>query len=209
MGPWYTIGLCLGLGLGIGVALAGVLGSNVLGVGVGALVGAAAGAALGFAIGDTAEVVAGGVGGFLGAIAAAGGGPRAPAAEGGPLPIGQGQTISQPFIVATICELLALDGHERVLDVGTGSGYQAAVLAELAAEGVTIERVPGLAARARAALESAGYDRVEVRVGDGSLGVPDRGPFSAIAIAAASPTVPHALYLQLEEAARLAVPRGP
>jgi protein-L-isoaspartate(D-aspartate) O-methyltransferase len=128
--------------------------------------------------------------------------------EDGALPIGQGQTISQPFIVATICELLALDGHERVLDVGTGSGYQAAVLAELAAEVVTIERVPELAERARSALEVAGYDRVEVRVGDGSLGVPDRAPFSAIAVAAAAPTVPFALYSQLEEGGRVVVPRG-
>ena len=107
--------------------------------------------------------------------------------EDGALPIGHGQTISQPFIVATICALLALDGHERVLDVGTGSGYQAAVLAELAREVVTIERVPELAEGARTALANAGYERVEVRVGDGSLGVPDRAPFAAIAVAAAAP----------------------
>lgn len=128
--------------------------------------------------------------------------------EDGALPIAQGQTISQPFIVATICELLALDGHERVLDVGTGSGYQAAVLAELAAEVVTIERVPELAESARSALETAGFDRVEVRVGDGSLGVPDRAPFSAIAVAAAAPMVPPALYSQLEEGGGVVVPRG-
>jgi protein-L-isoaspartate(D-aspartate) O-methyltransferase len=128
--------------------------------------------------------------------------------EDGALPIGYGQTISQPFIVATICALLALDGRERVLDVGTGSGYQAAVLAELATEVVTIERVPELAEGARTALANAGYDRVEVRVGDGSLGVPDRAPFAAIAVAAAAPTVPHALYSQLEEGGRLVVPRG-
>jgi protein-L-isoaspartate(D-aspartate) O-methyltransferase len=128
--------------------------------------------------------------------------------EDGALPIGHGQTISQPFIVATICVLLGLDGDERVLDVGTGSGYQAAVLAELAAEVVTIERVPELAETARAALAEAGYDRVEVRVGDGSLGVPERAPFAAIAVAAAVPTVPHTLYSQLEEGGRLVVPRG-
>jgi protein-L-isoaspartate(D-aspartate) O-methyltransferase len=128
--------------------------------------------------------------------------------EDGALPIGHGQTISQPFIVATICELLALDGHERVLDVGTGSGYQAAVLAELAAEVVTIERVPELADSARIALGKAGYDQVEARVGDGSLGVPDRAPFAAIAVAAAAPAVPHALYSQLAEGGRLVVPRG-
>ncbi|HEX2345595.1 MAG TPA: protein-L-isoaspartate(D-aspartate) O-methyltransferase [Gaiellaceae bacterium] len=128
--------------------------------------------------------------------------------EDGALPIGYGQTISQPFIVATICALLALEGRERVLDVGTGSGYQAAVLAELAAEVVTIEHVPELAERARAALGEAGYDRVEVLVGDGSLGVPERAPFGAIAVAAAAPAVPPTLYSQLEEGGRLVVPRG-
>jgi len=124
------------------------------------------------------------------------------------LPIGEGQTISQPFVVATICSLLALDGSERVLDVGTGSGYQAAVLAELAAEVVTIERIPELAETARQALASAGYGNVEVRVGDGSVGVPDRAPFDAIAVAAAAPTVPSALYEQLVEGGRIVVPRG-
>jgi protein-L-isoaspartate(D-aspartate) O-methyltransferase len=125
----------------------------------------------------------------------------------GALPIGFGQTISQPFIVATICSLLDLEGDERVLDVGTGSGYQAAVLAELADEVVTIERVPELAEQARTALRQAGYD-VEVRVGDGSLGVPDRAPFDGIAVAAAAPDVPPALYDQLTEGGRLVVPRG-
>jgi protein-L-isoaspartate(D-aspartate) O-methyltransferase len=128
--------------------------------------------------------------------------------EDGALPIGYGQTISQPFIVATICALLALEGRERVLDVGTGSGYQAAILAELAAEVVTIEHVPELAERARAALGEAGYDRVEVLVGDGSLGVPERAPFEAIAVAAAAPAIPPTLYSQLEENGRLVVPRG-
>lgn len=124
------------------------------------------------------------------------------------LPIGQGQTISQPFVVATICSLLALDGFERVLDVGTGSGYQAAVLADLAAEVVTIERIQELAETARAALAAAGCRNVEVRVGDGSLGVPERAPFDAIAVAAATPTVPPALYEQLAEGGRIVVPRG-
>ena len=128
--------------------------------------------------------------------------------EDGALSIGHGQTISQPFIVATICALLSLDGDERVLDVGTGSGYQAAVLVELAAEVVTIERVPELAEGARAALAEAGYDRVDVRIGDGSLGIPERAPFAAIAVAAAAPSVPPALYSQLEEGGRLVVPRG-
>lgn len=128
--------------------------------------------------------------------------------EDGALPIGHGQTISQPFIVATICSLLGLSGVERVLDIGTGSGYQAAVLAELATEVVTIERVPELAEIAGVALAAGGYDRVEVRVGDGSLGVPDRAPFDAIAVAAAAPTVPPALYAQLVEGGRLVLPRG-
>jgi protein-L-isoaspartate(D-aspartate) O-methyltransferase len=128
--------------------------------------------------------------------------------EDGALPIGHGQTISQPFIVATICSLLRLEGDERVLDVGTGSGYQAAVLAELAAEIVTIERLPELADRARAALHAAGYAHVEVAVGDGSRGVPDRAPYDGIAVAAAAPGIPETLYEQLAPGGRLVLPRG-
>jgi protein-L-isoaspartate(D-aspartate) O-methyltransferase len=128
--------------------------------------------------------------------------------EDGALPIGYGQTISQPYIVATICSLLGLSGDEKVLDVGAGSGYQAAVLAEAGGEVVTIERVPELAERAAEALRRAGYDNVEVRVGDGSLGVPELAPFDAIAVAAAAPMVPPALYDQLVEGGRLVVPRG-
>ncbi|OFW74528.1 MAG: protein-L-isoaspartate O-methyltransferase [Actinobacteria bacterium RBG_16_68_12] len=128
--------------------------------------------------------------------------------EDGALPIGFGQTMSQPFIVGTICALLGLEGDERVLDVGTGSGYQVAVLAELASEVVTIERMPELAERARGALVEAGYERVEVHVGDGSLGVPERAPFDAVAVAAAAPVVPPALYAQLVEGGRLVLPRG-
>ena len=124
------------------------------------------------------------------------------------LPIGSGQTISQPYMVARICEVLALTGSERVLDVGTGSGYQAAVLAELAAEVVTIERIPELAEEAKRALAAGGYENVEVRVGDGTLGVPDRAPFKAIAVAAAAPEVPDTLYEQLEPGGRMAIPVG-
>ena len=124
------------------------------------------------------------------------------------LPIGSGQTISQPFMVATIVAALALEGDERVLDVGTGSGYQAAILAELAAEVVTIERVPELAERARATLAEAGYGSVDVRVGDGTLGVPDRAPYGGIAVAAAAPAIPEALYAQLAAGGRLVVPVG-
>jgi protein-L-isoaspartate(D-aspartate) O-methyltransferase len=133
---------------------------------------------------------------------------RALAYEDGALPIGHGQTMSQPFIVGSICSLLRLDGHERVLDVGTGSGYQAAVLAELAAEVVTVERIPELAAAAQAALAAAGYPDVEVRIGDGSLGVPERAPFDAIAVAAAAPSVPATLYDELVLDGRLVLPRG-
>ncbi len=128
--------------------------------------------------------------------------------EDGALPIGFGQTISQPFIVATICSLLGLSGSERVLDVGSGSGYQAAVLAELAAEVVSIERVPELGESAREALRRGGYANVEVRVGDGSLGLPERAPYDAIAVAAAAPVIPPALYGQLVEGGRLVLPRG-
>ena len=124
------------------------------------------------------------------------------------LPIGAGQTISQPYMVARICEALSLGGSERVLDVGTGSGYQAAVLAELAAEVFTIERIPELAERARRNLAAAGYEQVAVHVGDGTLGLPERAPFDAIAIAAAAPELPGSLYDQLRPNGRLVVPVG-
>jgi protein-L-isoaspartate(D-aspartate) O-methyltransferase len=124
------------------------------------------------------------------------------------LPIGGGQTMSQPYIVAKMSELLSLDGDERVLDVGTGSGYHAAVLAELADEIVTIERVPELAGRAREALAAAGYDNVDVLVGDGTLGVPGRAPYDAIAVAAAAPVLPESLYDQLKVGGRIVVPVG-
>jgi len=124
------------------------------------------------------------------------------------LPIGHGQTISQPYMVARICEALSLRGHERVLDVGTGSGYQAGVLAELAAEVVTIERVPELAERAKENLRAAGYEDVDARIGDGTLGVPDRAPYAAVAVAAAAPGLPQPLYEQLEPRGRMAIPVG-
>jgi protein-L-isoaspartate(D-aspartate) O-methyltransferase len=123
------------------------------------------------------------------------------------LPIAAGQTISQPYMVAKICEALALRGEERVLDVGTGSGYQAAVLAELAAEVDTIERIPELAEIARQNLAAAGYERARVHVGDGTRGLPERAPFDAIAVAAAAPQLPRTLYGQLEERGRLGVQR--
>ncbi len=124
------------------------------------------------------------------------------------LPIGAGQTISQPYMVARIAEELGLDGDERVLDVGTGSGYQAAVLAELGDEVHTIERIPELAEQARATLAAAGYGQVEVHVGDGSRGLPEHAPFDAVAVAAAAPGFPSALYEQLKPGGRLVVPVG-
>jgi protein-L-isoaspartate(D-aspartate) O-methyltransferase len=128
--------------------------------------------------------------------------------EDAALPIAAGQTISQPYMVARICAELALRGGERVLDVGTGSGYQAAVLAELAGEVHTIERIPELAEIARANLAAAGYGSVRVHVGDGTLGDPEHAPFAAIAVAAAAPDLPRTLYEQLEPRGRLVVPVG-
>jgi protein-L-isoaspartate(D-aspartate) O-methyltransferase len=133
---------------------------------------------------------------------------RARAYEDAALPIGEGQTISQPYMVARICETLSLTAAERVLDVGTGSGYQAAVLAELGAEVDTIERLPSLAEQASRNLASAGYDSVTVHVGDGTLGLPERAPFAGIAVAAAAPDVPPALYEQLEPRGRMVIPVG-
>jgi protein-L-isoaspartate(D-aspartate) O-methyltransferase len=124
------------------------------------------------------------------------------------LPIGGGQTISQPYIVARICSELRLRGGERVLDVGTGSGYQAAVLAELGADVHSIELRPELAALASVALVAAGYDQVRVHTGDGTLGLPGLAPFAAIAVAAAAPGLPLTLYDQLEDRGRLVVPVG-
>jgi len=128
--------------------------------------------------------------------------------EDAALPLAHGQTVSQPFIVAFICQGLALEGSERVLDVGAGSGYQAAVLAELAADVYSIELIPELAESARAALAAAGYERVHVHVGDGSLGLPEFAPFGGIAVAAASSEVPRPLWEQLEDGRRILLPIG-
>ena len=125
----------------------------------------------------------------------------------GAVPIGDGQTMSQPLIVAMMTALLELEGHERVLEVGAGSGYGAAVLSRVCAEVVTVERHPGLAERARATLGRLGYANVEVRVGDGCCGAPDRAPFGAIAVtAAAEGDPPAALFEQLEPGAPLVCP---
>jgi protein-L-isoaspartate(D-aspartate) O-methyltransferase len=136
-------------------------------------------------------------------------GERARAYEDEPLAIGFGQTISQPLMVALICQEASVRPAHRVLDVGAGSGYQAAVLAELGATVHAVERVPELAEFARANLERAGYDeRVVVHVGDGTLGLPAHAPFDRIVVAAAAPQPPASLYAQLVTNGRLVVPVG-
>ena len=124
------------------------------------------------------------------------------------LPIGSGQTISQPLVVARMCELLALRGDERVLDIGTGSGYHAAVLARLVAHVWSVELHPGLSERAAGQLAAAGVENVTLLVGDGSLGHPDEAPYDAINVAAAMPAIPPALPEQLAEGGRLVGPVG-
>ncbi len=134
---------------------------------------------------------------------------RRRAYEDSPLPIGHGQTISQPYIVALMTQLLELKGTERVLEVGTGSGYQAAVLAEVAAEVYSIEIVEPLARSAAARVKALGYARVEVRAGDGYAGWPERAPFDGILVTAAADHIPQALLDQLAEGGRLVMPVGP
>lgn len=125
-----------------------------------------------------------------------------------PLPIGEGQTISQPYIVALMTEALRLHGTEVVLEVGTGSGYQAAILSELALDIYTIERVPSLADAAQTALGQLGITNVHVAVGDGTLGWPEHAPYDGILVAAAASAVPPPLLKQLGAQARLVMPVG-
>lgn len=126
----------------------------------------------------------------------------------GALPIGFGQTISQPYIVALMIEALELAGGERVLDVGTGSGYATAILAEIAGEVIGIEREPALAEAARQRLRRLGYGNVEVITGDGSMGWPAKAPYQAIVVAAGAPAAPEALCEQLADGGRLVLPVG-
>lgn len=125
-----------------------------------------------------------------------------------PLPIGKGQTISQPYIVALMTEALELKGKERVLEVGTGSGYQTAILAEIALWVYTIERDPDLSEKAKKVLLSLGYKNISLKIGDGSLGWPEAAPFDAIIVTAASPQIPQPLVDQLAEGGRIVIPVG-
>jgi protein-L-isoaspartate(D-aspartate) O-methyltransferase len=126
-----------------------------------------------------------------------------------PLPIGSAQTISQPYIVAAMLEALQLRAEDRVLEVGTGSGYMTALLAELAAEVISIERHAELAERSRAVLAQLGYRNVQIIVGDGSLGYRPAAPYDGIIASAAAPTIPPALVEQLSEGGRMVIPIGP
>ncbi len=134
---------------------------------------------------------------------------RAHAFEDRPLPIGEGQTISQPYIVALMTELLELKEGEKVLEIGTGSGYQAAVLAELTPHVYSIEILPKLAERARETLARLGYDGVKVKTGDGYLGWPEYAPFDGIIVTCAPESVPEPLEEQLAEGGRMVIPVGP
>ncbi|MBX7099477.1 MAG: protein-L-isoaspartate(D-aspartate) O-methyltransferase [Myxococcaceae bacterium] len=129
--------------------------------------------------------------------------------DDGPLPLIEGQTISQPYVVAVTAEALQLRGPERVLEVGTGSGYAAAILGTLAREVFSVERLPALASSARARLARLGFANVQVRCGDGTLGWPEHAPYDAIAVAAGGPKLPPALLGQLAVGGRLVMPLGP
>jgi protein-L-isoaspartate(D-aspartate) O-methyltransferase len=135
-------------------------------------------------------------------------GQRDLAYQNHPLPIGSGQTISQPYIVALSTDLLTLKGGESVLDVGTGSGYQAAVLAEIAAKICSIEIIPSLGNEARKRLEELGYGNIEMKIGDGYQGWAEKAPFDGIVVTAAAPNVPPALVAQLRPGGRMVIPVG-
>ncbi len=125
-----------------------------------------------------------------------------------PLPIGEGQTISQPYMVAVMTELLKLGGDEKVLEVGTGSGYQAAVLTRLCRWVYTIERIESLSVRARKAVESCGYTNIDFIVTDGTQGWPEQAPYDGIVVTAGAPNIPHTLVEQLVDGGRLVIPVG-
>ena len=133
---------------------------------------------------------------------------RGSAYQDRPLYIGEGQTISQPYVVALMSELLELQGSEKVLEIGTGSGYQAAVLSHLAHEVYTIEIIPALATRAKETLARLGHGNVSVKTGDGFFGWEEKGPFDAILITASAEKIPDLLWRQLREEGRLVMPLG-
>ena len=137
------------------------------------------------------------------------GSERSSAYYDGALPIGEGQTISQPYVVAHMTELLTLHGHERVLEIGTGSGYQTAILAKLVSQVCTVERLASLTQRARATLQQLDIDNVLFHVGDGSLGWPEHGPYDAIIVTCGAPQIPPPLLEQLADEGRLVMPVGP
>src|SRR5262245_26936813 len=128
--------------------------------------------------------------------------------EDRPLPIGSGQTISQPYIVAHMSELLGLRGGEKVLEIGTGSGYQAAVLARLAAAVYSIEIIPWLGEQAQTRLKQLGFDNVQIKIGDGFFGWEEKAPFDVILFTAAAPEIPAPLWHQLREGGQIILPRG-
>ncbi|MEW6417938.1 MAG: protein-L-isoaspartate(D-aspartate) O-methyltransferase [Nitrospirota bacterium] len=124
------------------------------------------------------------------------------------LPIGEGQTISQPYMVAVMTQLLELKGNEKVLEIGTGSGYQAAILAELAKDVYSVERVTALAIRAEERFHSLGYNNIHIKIGDGTLGWPEEAPFDRIVITAGTPKIPEPLIKQLSEEGIIIAPVG-
>lgn len=129
--------------------------------------------------------------------------------EDRPLPIGEGQTISQPYMVAIMTQSLELEGEEKVLEIGTGSGYQTAILAELAKEVYTIERIPALLERAQNTLQYLGYKNIFFMIGDGTKGWPGKAPFDGIIVTAGAPEIPQTLLSQLADGGRLVIPVGP
>jgi len=125
-----------------------------------------------------------------------------------PLPVGDGQTISQPYMVALMTQALALEGNENVLEIGTGSGYQTAILAEIAKNVYSVERFESLANTARSTLQCFGYNNVEIRIGDGTLGWEEHAPYDRIIVTAGSPRVPLSLVTQLKDGGRMIIPVG-
>jgi len=125
-----------------------------------------------------------------------------------PLPIGEDQTISQPYMVASMTECLALKGNEKVLEIGAGSGYQAAILAELAKEVFTVERIDKLASKAEKVLQELGYQNIKVKIGDGTMGWEEFSPYDGVIVTAGAPGVPEPLFKQLKESGRLVIPIG-